>query len=145
MGGVFHFSLATYKDLVFNKKDQPHTFGTKRPSLEQRYYKVYNQENVDVISLKRTGVDTFTETGIEMHNGEEHQFVVVILATGFDYITGGSLPNRYIRIVYRGVANAGKGPVTQPNRYPTERHFYQRPPGPTTVSLKCTRSQLHAE
>jgi hypothetical protein len=31
-------------------------------------------------------------------------------------------------MIYRGVANAGKGPVTQPNRYPTERHFYQRPP-----------------
>jgi hypothetical protein len=30
-------------------------------------------------------------------------------------------------MIYRGVANAGKGPVTQPNRYPTERHFYQRP------------------
>lgn len=70
-------------------KDQPHTFGTKRPSLEQRYYEVYNQDNVDVIALKQNPIDTFTETGIKMKNGDENEFDVIILATGFDSVTGG--------------------------------------------------------
>lgn len=68
---------------------QHHTFGTKRPSLEQRYYEVYNQENVDIIPLKENPIDTFTETGIKMRNGDEHYFDVIILATGFDSVTGG--------------------------------------------------------
>jgi len=119
-GGGFRFWLATYKDLLFNKKvndtayefwaektrarindprkkdilaplleSQHHTFGTKRPSLEQRYYEVYNQDNVDLIALKENPIDTFTETGIKMKNGDEHQFDVIILATGFDSVTGG--------------------------------------------------------
>ena len=70
-------------------KNQPHTFGTKRPSLEQRYYEVYNQGNVDIIALKQNPIETFTETGIKMKNGDEHQFDIIILATGFDFVTGG--------------------------------------------------------
>jgi cation diffusion facilitator CzcD-associated flavoprotein CzcO len=70
-------------------KDQHHTFGTKRPSLEQRYYEVYNQPNVDVIALKQNPIDTFTEKGIKMKDGQELEFDVIILATGFDSVTGG--------------------------------------------------------
>ena len=33
------------------------------PRLEQRYYEVYNQDNVDVIALKQNPIDTFTEKG----------------------------------------------------------------------------------
>jgi len=70
-------------------QNQHHTFGTKRPSLEQRYYEVYNQDNVDVIALKDNPIETFTETGIRMKNGEELDFDVIVLATGFDSVTGG--------------------------------------------------------
>lgn len=70
-------------------ENQPHTFGTKRPSLEQSYYEVYNQENVDLISLKENPIDTFTENGILMKDGQELGVDVVILATGFDAQTGG--------------------------------------------------------
>jgi cation diffusion facilitator CzcD-associated flavoprotein CzcO len=70
--GGFHFWLSTYQDMFFDKKGNdtaydfwrektcarltstamkdklapqiaPHTFGTKRPSLEQRYLEVFNQ------------------------------------------------------------------------------------------------------
>lgn len=70
-------------------KDQPHTFGTKRPSLEQRYYEVFNQDNVEVIALKQNPIEIFTECGIKMTNGDEYGFDVIILATGFDSVTGG--------------------------------------------------------
>jgi cation diffusion facilitator CzcD-associated flavoprotein CzcO len=70
-------------------ENQHHTFGTKRPSLEQRYYEVYNQDNVDLYALKENPVDTFTEKGIKMTNGDEIELDVIILATGFDAVTGG--------------------------------------------------------
>ncbi|RDL30701.1 uncharacterized protein BP5553_10046 [Venustampulla echinocandica] len=119
-GGGFRFWLATYKDLLFDKKtndtayefwsektrarvndprkrdivaptleNQPHTFGTKRPCLEQRYYEVYNQDNVDIINIKENPIDTFTEKGIRTADGKEREFDIIILATGFDSVTGG--------------------------------------------------------
>jgi cation diffusion facilitator CzcD-associated flavoprotein CzcO len=65
------------------------SFGTKRPSLEQRYYEIYNQDNVDLIALKENPIANFTEKGIKMQDGTEHEFDVIILATGFDSVTGG--------------------------------------------------------
>lgn len=70
-------------------ENQPHTLGTKRPSLEQRYYEVYNQTNVDLISVKENPIVTFTEKGILMSDGKELKVDVIILATGFDAQTGG--------------------------------------------------------
>jgi hypothetical protein len=32
--------------------EPPYTFGTKRPSLEQRFYEVLGQENVSLVALK---------------------------------------------------------------------------------------------
>ncbi|CAG8980017.1 hypothetical protein HYALB_00005191 [Hymenoscyphus albidus] len=70
-------------------ENQPHAWGIKRPCLEQRYYEVYNQENVDLISVKENPIDTFTEKGILMSDGQELEFDVILLATGFDTQTGG--------------------------------------------------------
>lgn len=70
-------------------REWPHTFGTVRPSLEQNYYDVLNQENVDIVPVKEQPIESFTEKGIKMKNGEEKQFDAIILATGFDTHTGG--------------------------------------------------------
>ncbi|ESZ97714.1 cyclopentanone 1,2-monooxygenase [Sclerotinia borealis F-4128] len=70
-------------------ENQIHTFGTKRPSLEQNFYEVCNQENVDIIDILANPIDTFTETGICMENGEEYHFDTIVLATGYDALTGG--------------------------------------------------------
>ncbi|KAK7468247.1 hypothetical protein VKT23_002756 [Stygiomarasmius scandens] len=47
----------------------PHPFGTKRPSLEQRYYEVFNQPNVTLVDLNETPIDEITEKpdGIRSH------------------------------------------------------------------------------
>ncbi|KAJ5117346.1 hypothetical protein N7448_010978 [Penicillium atrosanguineum] len=65
----------------------PHPFGTKRLSLEQAYYEVFNQANVDLINVHESPVKGFTETGIRT----KHCLIdvdAVILATGFDSMTG---------------------------------------------------------
>ncbi|MGK2881973.1 MAG: flavin-containing monooxygenase [Mycobacterium sp.] len=110
--------LGTYNDIFFNEKsnrtfydfwlaktrqritkkelwdtlaptEPPHPFGVKRPSLEQRYYEVYNQDNVDLIDISANPIDHVSPTGVVTSDGAEHELDVLILATGFDAVTGG--------------------------------------------------------
>jgi cation diffusion facilitator CzcD-associated flavoprotein CzcO len=69
--------------------DPPHPFGVKRPSLEQRYYEIYNQDNVDLVNLRKNPIDHVTAKGIVTSDGVEHEFDIIALATGFDAVTGG--------------------------------------------------------
>ena len=67
----------------------PHAYGTKRVSLEQSYFECFNQENVDVVDLKSNPIETFTSNSIKTKDGAEYPVDVVVLATGFDAVTGG--------------------------------------------------------
>ena len=69
--------------------EPPHPFGVKRPSLEQRYYEIYNQDNVDLVNLRSNPIDHVTAKGIVTADGTEHEFDIIALATGFDSVTGG--------------------------------------------------------
>lgn len=118
--GGFYFWLANYKDLLFSeatndaayqfwceatrtrindpvKKDilapkvPPHPFGTKRPSLEQRYYEVFNQDNVDIINVRQSPIVEIVGDGIKTQIEGKTQVDVIIFATGFDAVTGGIL------------------------------------------------------
>ena len=64
-------------------------FGTKRISLEQGYFEVFNQDNVFLIPTKENDIEAFTEHGIRTADGQEHIFDIICLATGFDSVTGG--------------------------------------------------------
>ena len=115
--GGLHFWLGTYQDVLFQPEPNEeayqfwrtktlarindpttaeslapaskiHPFGTKRISLEQSYFEVYNQPNVTLINLRTSPITTFTPTGITTTT-THHDFDVIILATGFDSITGG--------------------------------------------------------
>ena len=68
--------------------EPPHPFGVKRPSLEQTYYDVYNQENVRLVDLRATPIAHVTSTGVET-TSEHFDLDVLVLATGFDAVTGG--------------------------------------------------------
>ena len=115
--GGFRFWLNTYSDMLFDEKanreaynfwrdyvrsrvkdprkrellaptEPPHPWGTKRPSLEQYYYEVFNLDHVDVVSIEEDPLDTITERGIRLKSGDEREFDVIVLATGFDAVTG---------------------------------------------------------
>jgi cation diffusion facilitator CzcD-associated flavoprotein CzcO len=64
-----------------------HPFGTKRPSLEQNFYDLFNQTNVDLVDLQESPILNVTPTGIETSNGT-HELDILVLATGFDTSTG---------------------------------------------------------
>ena len=115
--GGFRFWLATYQDTLFvdasnrfaydfwrNKvrarindpavadklapMNPPHHFGIKRPSLEQWYYDMFNQDNVSLVDLNESPIKKVTPNGIVTSDGE-HELDILILATGFDAVTGG--------------------------------------------------------
>ncbi|KAL0567585.1 hypothetical protein V5O48_014409, partial [Marasmius crinis-equi] len=67
----------------------PHHFGNRRPSLEQRYYEAFNHPNVYLVDVKKNPIAVFTESGIRTEDGKEHALDIVVLATGFDAVTGG--------------------------------------------------------
>ncbi|MEM7092495.1 MAG: NAD(P)/FAD-dependent oxidoreductase [Actinomycetota bacterium] len=77
--------------------EPPYPFGTKRPSLEQNFYDIFNQANVDLVDLKHDPLATITASGVRTESGRMVEIDVLILATGFDANTGG-----YTRMDFRG-------------------------------------------
>ncbi|KIK62761.1 hypothetical protein GYMLUDRAFT_41664 [Collybiopsis luxurians FD-317 M1] len=67
----------------------PHPFGTKRPSLEQSYLEVYGRPNVTLVDVSESPIEEVTPNGIKTADGVEHPLDVLVLATGFDMVTGG--------------------------------------------------------
>jgi cyclohexanone monooxygenase len=67
-------------------------FGTKRPSLEQRFYEVVQQDNVDLINLQKRPILEVTPSGIVTQeldgSTKEHPVDIILLATGFDAGSG---------------------------------------------------------
>ncbi|OAL34953.1 hypothetical protein AYO20_05668 [Fonsecaea nubica] len=123
--GGFNFNQANYRDFLVDEKANklmyefwakktrprlknpakaaflvpekaPFAFGTKRSSLEQDYYECLDQDNVDIVDLKANPIREFTEKGIITQDGVEREFDTVVMATGFDAMTG-SLTNMNIK------------------------------------------------
>jgi cation diffusion facilitator CzcD-associated flavoprotein CzcO len=64
-----------------------HTFGMKRPPLEDGYFEVFNQDHVRLVSLEEDPIERFVPEGIVTASGL-HEVDVIVLATGFDAVTG---------------------------------------------------------
>jgi cyclohexanone monooxygenase len=67
-----------------------HPVGTKRPLLDAGYYATYNLEHVHLVDLRRTPLVEITERGIRTTEAE-YEFDAIVLATGFDAMTGALL------------------------------------------------------
>ena len=76
-----------------------HGFGTRRVPQESGYYEIYNQPNVELVSILETPIERITPTGLKTSD-REFGFDIIVFATGFDAITG-SLD----RIDIRGVGD----------------------------------------
>jgi cation diffusion facilitator CzcD-associated flavoprotein CzcO len=64
-----------------------HGFGTRRVPQETHYYEVYNQPNVELVSILETPIERLTPTGLRTTD-REFEFDIIVFATGFDAITG---------------------------------------------------------
>lgn len=65
-----------------------HYFGTKRVPCESHYYESYNQDNVDLVSLREDPIVEINETGIRTESGQV-DVDMIVYATGFEAFTGG--------------------------------------------------------
>ena len=115
--GNFEFWIGGYRDLFYNleanqeaykfwakkvrnliadprKRDilaplkAPHPFGTKRPSLQQDFYDVFNKDTVDVVSVKGNPIVEIKPEGIVTADGQLYEVDVIAFCTGFDAVTG---------------------------------------------------------
>jgi cation diffusion facilitator CzcD-associated flavoprotein CzcO len=64
-----------------------HGFGTRRVPQETHYYEVYNQPNVELVSILDTPIERITRKGLRTTD-REFEFDIIVYATGFDAITG---------------------------------------------------------
>jgi cyclohexanone monooxygenase len=64
-----------------------HPLGARRLCAGNNYYETFNRPNVTLVNVKPAPIETFTEKGL-VAGGVEHEFDIVIFATGFDAMTG---------------------------------------------------------
>lgn len=65
-----------------------HPFGTKRVSLEQDYFDVFNFDHVDVVNLRESPITHIAPNGVATKD-KLYAADIIALATGFDSWTGG--------------------------------------------------------
>lgn len=99
-------------DLAEKLIPKDHGFGVQRVPLEDGYYEVYNQDNVELVSLEDESIERITENGIQTDR-KHREFDVIVYATGFFAGLGS-----YLRLDIRGtdglslVEKWSKGPRT---------------------------------
>lgn len=67
-----------------------HYVMTKRPILDDGYWQAYNRDNVELVDLREDPIERFTETSVVTASGE-HPIDMLVLATGYDAISGSML------------------------------------------------------
>ena len=64
--------------------------GTKRICVDSNYYDTFNRSNVALVNLQDTPIERITATGVQTST-QHHEFDALVLATGFDAMTGALL------------------------------------------------------
>ncbi|MCY3831620.1 MAG: NAD(P)/FAD-dependent oxidoreductase [Chloroflexi bacterium] len=67
-----------------------YTIHCKRPVLDSGYFETYNRPNVRLVDLRATPIQAIRPSGIRTSEAE-HEFDLIVLATGFDNMTGALL------------------------------------------------------
>ena len=114
--GSFRFFLESYNDIAINEEANKsladfvkakirqivrnpataeklmpdHFVMTKRPILDNGYFETFNRDNVTLVDLREDSIERFTPTSVVTRTGE-HPIDMLVLATGFDAISGSML------------------------------------------------------
>lgn len=127
----------------------PHPYGVKRLSLEQNYFEAFNSPNVRLVDLRETPIERLTAEGVLTSDGVEHKIDVLVLATGFDMVSGGLTAmeikgpsGQTLRDKWKGGISAYLGSATQgfPNML-----FVYGPQAPAGLSNGPSSSELQGE
>jgi cyclohexanone monooxygenase len=120
-GNGFAFMLETFADIVLSPEanktatdfirnkihtivDDPKTadlltptdYYAKRPLAVDSYYETFNRDNVTLVDVNSAPIEAYSECGLVTAAGE-YELDILILATGFDAITG-----NYLKIDTKG-------------------------------------------
>jgi cyclohexanone monooxygenase len=68
-----------------------HPIGTKRICVDSDYYETFNRGNVTLVDVRRAPIEAVTPTGVRTGDGADHGADCIVLATGFDAMTGALL------------------------------------------------------
>ncbi|HCO43606.1 MAG TPA: cyclohexanone monooxygenase [Gammaproteobacteria bacterium] len=81
----------TVRDPALARRLLPsYPIGTKRLILDEGYYETFNRANVALVDLREDPIVEITPHGVRTERGE-HPLDMLVLATGFDAITGALL------------------------------------------------------
>lgn len=123
-------------------------FGAKRLVLEIDYFSTFNRDNVRLVDVQSAPIERITPSGVRTTDAD-HQLDCLVLATGFDAMTGALL-----KVDFRGVAGAtlrqrwAAGPRTYlglstagfPNLF-----FITGPGSPSVLSNMLVSIEQHVE
>lgn len=84
---------ATVKDPVTADLLTPKHYGIggRRICVDTNYYETFNRSNVTLVDARRDPIKRLTRTGLETASGAAFSFDIIILAIGFDGMTGALL------------------------------------------------------
>jgi len=112
--GSFHFIFETFDDILFDLRSNEaaaefirrkiaetvhdpavaqrlspkgYPLIAKRPVMGTQYYETYNRDNVDLVDVAADPITAFTPTGLTTATAA-YEFDTLVLATGFDVVTG---------------------------------------------------------
>ncbi|MHA6802584.1 flavin-containing monooxygenase [Salinifilum ghardaiensis] len=74
-------------ELAEKLSPRSYPLGAKRMCVDTGYFEVYNQDNVSLVDVNEEPIHRVTERGV-LAGEREHGFDVIVLATGFDAMTG---------------------------------------------------------
>jgi len=80
----------TVKDPAVAEKLIPTDLYARRPLCCDNYYESYNRDNVTLVDVKENPITEFTPHGVRVGD-TEYEVDVIILATGFDAVSGNQL------------------------------------------------------
>jgi cation diffusion facilitator CzcD-associated flavoprotein CzcO len=102
-------------DPVTREKLTPrdHPFGAKRPVVDDGYFATFNRDNVTLVDIRSDPIARLRPEGLVLESGATHDVDVVVLATGFDAITGSLLRPEIVGRAGVTLRQAwARGPVT---------------------------------
>ncbi|KAJ5520430.1 hypothetical protein N7463_000883 [Penicillium fimorum] len=111
----------THERMIDKKKAEllaplkpPHPFAGKRPSLEQDYYEQMDKPHVTLVDIKSNPVTHLVSNGLVTADGTVHEAEIVVLATGYDALTGG----------FKDISITGMYGLTLEERWKDATHSY---------------------
>lgn len=95
-GLVADFVRARIREVVEDpglaeKLSPGYLFATRRTCVDTGYYQIFNRPNVALVDVAEDPIVEITETGVRLRSGAEHALDLLILATGYDAMTGAFL------------------------------------------------------